>query len=244
MTGGKAFGAADWPAVDFVVFDVDGTLYDQRPLRLRMARDLIFHTLGRADLRVARVLRAYRDIREEMGAEETERFQAVLNERVVRRTGSSVTEVTTTVSEWMDTRPLRYLASCRFPRIDALFGGLKRCGKRIGIFSDYPARSKLAALGLEADFVVSAEDEGVDILKPNPRGLDRLIERAQVSPERTLMIGDRCERDGASAMRAGARCLIRSTRPRQGWQTFRATRIRFFCRCWHRAKAHRQDCAG
>lgn len=34
----------DWDRLHLVVFDVDGTLYRQRPLRLRMARDLLFHT--------------------------------------------------------------------------------------------------------------------------------------------------------------------------------------------------------
>lgn len=33
-----AFGPADWDGVGLVVFD--GTLYRQRPLRLRMRRDL------------------------------------------------------------------------------------------------------------------------------------------------------------------------------------------------------------
>src|SRR6185503_2964594 len=33
-----AFGPADWDGVRLVVFDVDGTLYRQRPLQLRMAR--------------------------------------------------------------------------------------------------------------------------------------------------------------------------------------------------------------
>jgi hypothetical protein len=35
-----AFGPADWDGVGLVVFDVNGTLYRQRPLRLRMRRDL------------------------------------------------------------------------------------------------------------------------------------------------------------------------------------------------------------
>jgi hypothetical protein len=35
-----AFGPADWDGVGLVVFDVSGTLYRQRPLRLRMRRDL------------------------------------------------------------------------------------------------------------------------------------------------------------------------------------------------------------
>ena len=36
----------DWDCIDLVVFDVDGTLYDQRALRIRMAWELCLHTLS------------------------------------------------------------------------------------------------------------------------------------------------------------------------------------------------------
>jgi hypothetical protein len=42
-------------------------------------------------------------------------------------------------------------------------------GKKISIFSDYPAREKLAAMGLAAHHVVAAGDVG--LLKPHARGL-------------------------------------------------------------------------
>ena len=35
----RAFAELDWRAVKLVVFDVDGTLYRQRTLRLLMLRD-------------------------------------------------------------------------------------------------------------------------------------------------------------------------------------------------------------
>ena len=48
-----------------------------------------------------------------------------------------------------------------------MFAGLQRAGKKIGIFSDYPATEKLAAMGLAVHHVVAANDVG--LLKP--RGL-------------------------------------------------------------------------
>mgnify|MGYP001134218991 CR=1 FL=1 len=50
----------DWDNVHLVVFDVDGTLYRQRPLRLRMSRDILLHTLLKRDLNVVAVLAKYR----------------------------------------------------------------------------------------------------------------------------------------------------------------------------------------
>jgi len=80
--------------------------------------------------------------------------------------------------------------------------------------------AKLEAMQLSADVVVSATDDDVGVLKPHPLGLERLMQRAGVPPGATLVIGDRVERDGIAAQRAGARCLIRSAKLRPGWQTF------------------------
>jgi FMN phosphatase YigB (HAD superfamily) len=44
--------------------------------------------------------------------------------------------------------------------------------------------------------------------------------RAGATAARTMYIGDRVERDGLAASRAGARCMIRSRKPIYGWSTF------------------------
>jgi hypothetical protein len=46
------------------------------------------------------------------------------------------------------------------------------------------------------------------------------MEAAGVAPGETVLIGDRTDRDGAAAGRAGARPLIRSAKAVEGWQTF------------------------
>jgi len=46
------------------------------------------------------------------------------------------------------------------------------------------------------------------------------LARANSPPQNTVLIGDRVDRDGLAAARAGARCLIRSSAPRKGWTTF------------------------
>jgi putative hydrolase of the HAD superfamily len=67
---------------------------------------------------------------------------------------------------------------------------------------------------------VSAGDEGIGMLKPHPRGLEALMAAAGASAQATLLIGDRTDRDGLVARRAGARALIRSSKTIEGWQTF------------------------
>ncbi len=127
-------------------------------------------------------------------------------------------KIPTIVTEWIETRPLRYLSSCVFPGVSQLFAGLKRSGRKIGIFSDYAAAEKLVAMGLEADHVVAACDVG--LLKPHPIGLQSLMASAGATAGDTLFIGDRADRDGISGQRAGVRTLIRSSKPVEAFQTF------------------------
>ena len=56
MTPSQLFTPSDWDDIRLVVFDVDGTLYRQRPLRLRMAREILLYTLLKCDLNVIAVL--------------------------------------------------------------------------------------------------------------------------------------------------------------------------------------------
>jgi FMN phosphatase YigB (HAD superfamily) len=210
----------DWDNVHLVVFDVDGTLYRQRPLRIKMARDILLYTLLKRDLNVVAVLARYRRIRERLGDEEAIDFERALIAQTAAATANSPDQVRAIVSEWVERRPLVYLAACRYPGLPQLFAGLRRSGKSIGILSDYPAKAKLEALGLTANYVVFAGDEGIGLLKPHPRGLESLIAAAGVKPHQTVVIGDRVDRDGLVARRAGAQALIRSSKPIEGWQTF------------------------
>lgn len=210
----------DWGSIRFVIFDVDGTLYNQRRLRLRMAAELIADAVARASLTNLRVLRAYRALRETIGEEEIDDFQARLMARTVAKTGQPAERITAIVSEWIERRPLAYIASCRYDGLVELFAGLRRQNKAIGIYSDYPADEKLRSLRLSADYILAASDPGVGIQKPDPRGLQMLMQRAGVGPAQSVLIGDRPERDGLAARRAGVLPLIRSDGPREGWLTF------------------------
>ncbi len=222
MTAGPMtpFGPPDWDGVRLVVFDVDGTLYRQRPLRLRMARDLALHALTRLDLRTLAVLRRFRERRQALGEARIEGFAERLIAETAAGTGRTPDEVRAIVARWIDRHPLPYLRRSRYAGLPELFAGLRRHGKAIGVLSDYPAAAKLAALELAADHVVAADDPDIGVLKPHPKGLATLIARAAATPATTLMIGDRAERDGLVAREVGARALLRAARPIAGWQTF------------------------
>lgn len=211
-----------WNAVQLVVFDVDGTLYAQTPLRVRMVAALFLHTLGSGSLETLKVLKHFRRVREALGHEETQDFEASLFERTAKITGTSPERIAEIVHEWIEVRPLNYLKACRYSGLTELFEALRTKGIKIGVFSDYPANQKLKAMELDADFVISAEDANVRVLKPNPRGLIQLMDQAGTTPKETLMIGDRIDRDGEAAKRAGTQVLIRSAKRRSGWRCFKS----------------------
>jgi putative hydrolase of the HAD superfamily len=212
--------ALNWNEIRLVVFDIDGTLYDQRGLRFCMLREMLLASVRCRDTQFIRILRVYRRIREELGDSLHEDFEQELISRTAASVGCSRERVRSAAEEWLERRPLPHLIRFRYPKLQELFRGLRQHGKKIGIFSDYPARRKLESLELDADIVVCAGDQDVGVLKPHAKGLHVLMSRAAMKPAETLMIGDRPERDGLAAKAANVRALILSRKSIDGWQTF------------------------
>ena len=210
----------DWSTIDLVVFDVDGTLYDQRKLQLGMLRQLLGHAWQTRSLNTLLTLRTFRRVREALGEQAGSDFMALQYAQTASRHGKTPAAVRALTDEWMEQRPLPLLAACRYAHVAEVFGSLRAAGKRVAAFSDYPAVAKLAALGLRVDAVVCATDAGIARLKPDPAGLLAILRQTGVAPARALMIGDRFDRDAAAAERAGMRALIRSRRPHARWVTF------------------------
>ena len=209
-----------------VLFDVDGTLYAQLPLRAAMACELMLAQVKptRAGQPSAiRIVRAFRELREELrradGTVVVEREQYL---GVSRRLHCSEQAVKSAVAEWIHDRPLKYLRLVRRPGLVQLLDALRSRGVRCGVFSDYPAERKLAALGLrdKFDFVFSADDPHIGAFKPNPRGFLRACERWGLRPSQVMYVGDRPEVDAAGATAAGMPCALIGRRTAQmdrGW---------------------------
>lgn len=202
----------DWQDIRLAVFDVDGTLYDQRCLRPKMLFELLAHCLRRpGDLRVLRLISEFRRSREKLAVAEAEGIGELQYLRPAASLGWEPTEARRTLEDWMLDRPLKHLRACRFSAVDSFLQALQESGIVVAVLSDYPAADKLAALELDADLQISAVDPEVDRLKPHPRGLQRVLELASVAADQAVMIGDRDERDGECARRAGTRWLIKTS---------------------------------
>lgn len=203
---------------DAVLFDLDGTLYDERAVRRAMLPRLALGALLGGGPRLLRTVQAYRTAREGLrgqefatGAALGEAHRALASERA-RVTEGELIRVT---EDWLELRPLQAVGRAARPGLRALFQWLVERGVRVGVFSDHPVEGKLEALGV-LDLVAchrSAFSADVGAFKPAPLGFLRLAEDLGLDPAQCWVVGDRDDCDGAAADAAGMRFLLVGERP-------------------------------
>lgn len=206
-------GVAEW-SVKAVLFDLDGTLYDPKPLRFRMLAAL----LGRAargplsGFKILRTLRIFRRMREDLRAlgDSAPSLDQVQYDEPARILGYSTDFVRATVRHWMFLKPLPLVGANGWPGLRATLLALRDRGLVLGVFSDYPPLEKLQALGVEDLFEVAlaATDKGVNAFKPHPAGFIAGAAALGLEPHEVLYVGDRLDVDGRGAEAAGMPCLI------------------------------------
>jgi putative hydrolase of the HAD superfamily len=199
-----------------ILFDLDGTLYRQAPLRRRMLAELclvpIARLAPREGLTTLRRLKRFREVREELrelGRTE-ESLESLQFSRPAEQLGEAEADVRATVTEWMLERPLRHLAGARRSGTRELFDAARERGIEVGVFSDYPAPAKLAALGLDrgVSLTLCATDPEVNAFKPHPAGFETACERWGFEPHEVLYVGDRADVDHAGAIAAGMQSAL------------------------------------
>ncbi len=199
----------NWSIVKAVIFDVDGTLYNQHKLRRYMLLNLLRYYISHPwCLRELKILRDFRLERERQAFKVEVDIENAQYNWGAQVSGVSPERVKSVIQEWIFKVPLRYMSNCRYPGILDFFNNLSHQGIATAIFSDYPADDKVAALELSPDCIVCTTDRNVDALKPNPKGLFVVAETLGVSIKHCLFIGDRDDRDGECARRAGMPYLI------------------------------------
>lgn len=214
--------ALDPTQLKAIVFDVDGTLYAQKPVQRGMALRLVrSHLLRPFAARTAmRALVAYRRAQETLRAEDLAAGGGLgdLGARQIahasKASGVSQARVQELVRRWMEQEPLSLVAQHKRPGLDAFLDAARARGIALGVFSDYPAQAKLEALGIadRIDVQMCAQDEAIGRFKPDPRGILAVLERlgvpASEAPTSALYVGDRPEVDGAAADAAPCPCAI------------------------------------
>lgn len=173
-----------------IVVDLDGTLYFQKPVRLAMLKEMLLHFWR---IREFLVVKKYREL-----------FEQGLNEQ--ERLARLPSYASVVIQEWMVDRPCPYVAKYKDSELIGLLEGAKAVSVMVIVYSDYPVKEKLRALGFLPDAAYRSEDIGA--LKPEAEGLKRILEENGIRPERCLVIGDRDEKDAVLSRNLGSEKLI------------------------------------
>ena len=208
-----------------VLFDIDGTLYPQMPLRALMAAEIALEGLrarsaGRVR-RLVQVIAAFRRVREELrdlGEPAAERLDELQFSGTAARLRIDVDEVRNVIEEWVIQRPVKHLRYLRRSGLARLLTTLSGRQLKVGALSDYPGEQKLQALGVAEAFSFSlcTADPSINAFKPHPKGFWRACEMWNVAPQEVLYVGDRSDVDNAGAAAAGMRCFIVGSRIGRG----------------------------
>jgi putative hydrolase of the HAD superfamily len=199
----------EWDKVQAVIFDVDGTLYDQYLLRRRMLWKLMtFYIVHPWQISDLKTLSIFRREREKRILEKNVDIENAQYQWTAQASGVSVERVREIVNKFIHEVPLQYLLRYRSPGIEQFWNSLHAGNIKTAVFSDYPAADKLRALELPETVCFSATDKEIDAFKPNHKGLLYVADFLKIPVGDCLFIGDRDERDGECARAAGMPYLL------------------------------------
>jgi len=180
------------------IFDVDGTLYSQKSMRIRMGLSLIgyylFHPTRIKELLMIQTFRKLRE-KEEYKAYSVEDLAALISPNAF-----------SVIDKWMFTKPLKVIVKCAYTEV-LDFINSRPDDVKIVIYSDYPAAEKINALGLKVDYIFTSEDPEIKELKPDKQAMEHILNTVNTQVEKYIYVGDRDCKDGASARTVGMRYI-------------------------------------
>lgn len=198
-----------WDKIKLVVFDVDGTLYNQEMLRRKMLFRLLRHYVFRPwKFKEIFILYHFRKERELHAGTIGGGIETLQYEWCASATRTFPSIVRAVTDKWLQVEPLALLKQCRFKGVEVLFKALHQYNIKLAVYSDFPASQKLKALDLMVDLVACSTQPEIDALKPAPNGLEYLMQNFGVNANECLFIGDREDLDAVCASNAGVHMLL------------------------------------
>lgn len=186
--------------VQALSFDLDGTLYRVR--RLRVAVRLF----SERSLLVA-LLAARERIRKEAPLPDGEALFRRQVDLVAPTFGWTTDEASARLRRLEERLPGALARGRRpYPGVREALSAAKAAGLRLAVLSDYAPEEKLRWLGLhELGFEVMVGADSTGALKPHARPFERLAEALELPPAAILHVGDREDLDVVGALGAGLR---------------------------------------
>jgi len=210
-----------------VIFDLDGTLYNQTLLRIFIIISFLLNIIikpGKTYTAI-KVLEQFRKAHEKLRNLKDVDFY-IADEQIRLTTegsGLPIEKVNEIVNDWFYTFPLMFLKICKKKNLEETINQLKADGYKIGLFSDYYTEKKLDKMSLNGyfDYQICSVSREVNSLKPNPEGFHKIAEMMAVKPSECIYIGDRPHIDGAGAIAAGMIPVIISSGKKSNYRKFK-----------------------
>lgn len=211
---------------ELYIFDLDGTLYFQKPFRVRMAIYLVTYILTHPSaVKDVLIIKRYREVREkwdriendEVGSDIKNKqpdasMEEMQYEYVAVKERTNADRVKKAVDFFMFKAPLDLLPKYVDNVLRDDIKKLRQSGKKVIIYSDYPVEDKLKALSIEADGWYTSQDENIGVMKPDKKGIEVILKDMNVANEAAVMIGDRYEKDGLAAIANDVDYIILSSK--------------------------------
>lgn len=196
-------GAEKMNEIEAVGFDIDGTLYPQWKLHIRM----VYHFL-----KYNHFFMEYGLVRNEMhhmGL--VDDFRSIQDECMARRIGCTKKEASEQIQQIIYDGLGRYFPKIHsYPDVEETFRIFHESGLKIAVLSDFPPEQKGNMWGCRkyCDVVLGSEELGS--LKPSPFSFKVMAEKLGVDPEHILYVGNSIKYDVRGAKNAGMKtaCIM------------------------------------
>lgn len=202
-----------WYEYQLILFDMDGTLYFQRPLQIHMGIKMLISCLKPSGFQELMIVLCFRKLRENWkdsanNPTSSSNIDEAQYRLLAMQTGLSSEEITQIIQKWIYQLPLQILMHYRDNQLTEI---LKKyhLHTQVAIYSDYPASEKCNALDLKHIPCFYGGQREISCLKPDPKGIQVIMNHYHITdPSSVLMIGDRFSKDGQAAIAAGTDYLI------------------------------------
>jgi len=200
------------PKFSAVAFDLDGTLYPNRRLYVRL---MPFAAMN------WRLLTAFSKARHIIRREQEEDpatimpdfydYQAGLTAKMLKAP-EYATRKKIEALMYRGWEPI-FTRVKLFPHVKELLAELRAAGLKLGLLSDFPPKTKLENLGLAGAWDAALCSERCGALKPSAVPFNALAEALGREPGETLYVGNSAAYDALGARRAGMKAALVSLAP-------------------------------
>jgi len=199
------------PKFSAVAFDLDGTLYPNRRLYVKLMPFVARHwRLLLAFSKARDIIRQEQEKSPELTKPDFYGYQARLTAKILNAPADAIEKKIETLM-YRGWEPL-FSKIKLFPHARELLVELRAAGIKLGLLSDFPPEKKLENLGLAGlwDTVLCSERAGA--LKPSVHPFVELANNLGCPPEQTLYVGNSRRYDVAGALQAGMKAALLSHR--------------------------------